>query len=251
MSSAEAFPFLSADARRAFGSEEYSRRIARIAAWTQGAKVLEVGAGGSNAGLVLARDYGCSVTAVDSDEAAVGALREKVRALGLTERVEVRHAAYDQLPFDAGSFDGVVVQGRFPFKAEDAVKRFRALLAPSGKLVLSYPVRVGRHPNKALLDVWERRLGEALLLPRELLQLLERNGYEPQSVETISDAELDDLFRSVEASVPKLDAARAEELTAEIAAHKSQGNKSGVSIALAVGRKKEAGERPPQSRDRG
>lgn len=251
MSSVEAFPFLSADARRAFGSEDYSRRVARIAAWTPGAKLLEVGAGGSSAGLVLARDFGCWVTAVDSDEAAVAALREKVRALNLTERFEVRQASADELPFDEGAFDGVIVQGRFPLKAEDAAKRLRALLAPSGKLVFTYPVRVGRHPSKALLELWEQRLGESLLLPRELLQLLERNGYEPQAVETISDADLDDLFRSVEPLLPKLEPAHAEALKAEIAAHKSQGSKSGVSIALAVGRKKEAGERPPASRDRG
>ena len=251
MSSAEAFPFLSHDARRAFGADDYARRIARIADWTQGGRILELGGAGGSTGLALARDCGCSVVVVDQDEAALGALRERVRALGLTERVDVRQAPFDALPFGDGEFNGVVVQGRVPFKAEDAAQRLRRLLGPSGKLVLSYPVRVGRHPARPLLDLWEKRLGEALLLPRELLQLLERNGYEPQSVETLSDAELDDLYRSVEPNLSKLEETRAAQLREEIEAHRSQGSKSGVSLALAVGRRKEAGERPPASRDRG
>lgn len=251
MSSAEAFPFLSSDARRAFGSEEHTRRIARIAAWTQGARVLELGAGGSSASVVLARDHGCAVVAAEADPVAVAALRERVRSLNLSDRIDVRQVAWDKLPFGEGELDGIVVQGRFPFKAEEAVRRLRPILAESGKLVLSYPVRVGRHPSKALLDRWEKRLGEPLMLPKDLLQLLERNGYEPQAVETLSDTELDELFRSVEPALGKLDPAQSAELTAELEAHRSQGSKSGVSIALAVGRRKEAGEKPPASRDRG
>src|SRR5688572_10949636 len=128
MSSAEAFLFLSHDARRAFGADDYARRIARIADWTQGGRILELGGAGGSSGLVLARDFGCSVVVVDQDEAALSSLRERVRALNLTERVDVRQAAFDALPFGDGEFNGVVVQGRFPFKAEDAAVRLRRLL---------------------------------------------------------------------------------------------------------------------------
>ncbi len=118
--------------------------------------------------------------------------------------------------------------------------QLRRHLAPSGRLALTYPVRVGRFSAKASLDHWEARLGEPLKLPRELLAALELEGFEPESVETASDAELADLFRALE---PQLDGpSPARE---ELELHQAAGGKPGTSFALAIVRRKEAGEKPP------
>ena len=85
----EHFPlFYPADARRAFGSEDYARRIARVAHLGGGSRVLELCAG--TTGIFLAREFGCSVVAADTDERVVEALRERVKAHVLSDRVEVK-----------------------------------------------------------------------------------------------------------------------------------------------------------------
>jgi hypothetical protein len=103
------------------------------------------------------------------------------------------------------------------------------------------------------VEFWEARLGESLLLPRELLQALEKSGFEPEGVETLSDAELVEHYRLLEArlaGVPPADS-QARMLREEIELFRSQAGKASVTYAMVMGRRKEPGEKPPASRDRG
>src|SRR2546426_640172 len=66
----EPFPlFFPADARRAFGSEDFARRIARIAHLGGGSRVLELSAGAT--AIFLAREFGCTAVLADTDERQV------------------------------------------------------------------------------------------------------------------------------------------------------------------------------------
>ncbi len=247
---AEPFPLpFPPDARRPFGSEEFIRRLARMAQWTSGSRVLELEAG--TASLLLAKEFGCAVTAIDADEAAVQSLKERVKGQSLTDRISVRQASFQDLPFGEGEFEGILALGRVPLSLDEGVQ-LRRHLAPSGRLVWTYPVKVGRYPAKIATDFWDGRLGETMRLPRELLMAVEANGFEPETVETLSDAELDDYYRSIEPQVKKLDDSPASRaIRDELELHRSQGGKSSVSWAVVVGRRREPGEKPPASRDSG
>lgn len=254
MSPAEPFPlYHPAQVRRAFGSDESTRRFAKVAQVEPGSRVLVLGCGPDGAGaLVLAREVGCSVLAADTDEAVLAPLRERVKAEGLTDRIEVRRVSLDSLGLPEGSFNAILIQGHVLYPLRPTLSGMRALLAKRGRLGLTFPTRVGRFAPKATLEFWERRVGGPLLLPRELLQVLEAAGYEPESVETLHDTELDAHYRDIEAALASAPPApQAAGLREELALHRESNGKASVSYAFIIGRRKEPGEKPPASRDRG
>jgi cyclopropane fatty-acyl-phospholipid synthase-like methyltransferase len=252
MSPAGPFPlYYPADARRAFASDEATRRFARVSQLEPGSRVLVLGCGPINAPILLARDLGCSVVAADIDDALLAHVRERVRALGLGDRVEVRRVDLDRLGFPDGEFDAILVQGRVFYPLGTSLTMLRRMLAKRGRLGMTFPARVGRFTTKSALDFWEKRIGMDLLLPRELLLELEAHGYEPESVETLTELELDNLYRELEQRLQAVPAQDAEPVRAEIAVHREHNGKAGVSYAFVVGRRKEPGEKPPASRDRG
>ena len=255
MSPAEAFPlFYPGDARRPFENDEPIRRFGRTAGLTAGSRVLDLACGRGTASLLLAREFGCEVLAVDSDERVLLQLNERVKTAALSERVHVRRADPSRLQFNEGEFDGIIVQGRILLPITNAVRALRRFLAPRGRLCLTYPARVGRLPARASLEFWERKLGEPVVLPRELLQVMERGGFEPEGAETLSDQELAELYRNLDAklsALPKEQDAAARTLRDELELFRSLAGRASVTYAMVIGRRKEPGEKPPASRDRG
>lgn len=241
------------DVRHAFVKDEGVRRIARVAGWQQGSRLLHLGCGLGWPSMFLAETIGAHIVAVDDDDTALDALRGLVKARSLTDAVDVRKIGDLSAPgFSNGEFEGILIDNRLSLKLDKALSVFRKLLQPKGKLALLYPVKVGRFPNAQALEFWEQKLGEPLRTPRDVLEVLEQSGYEPHSVESLSDQELDEFYKSIEPAVGRLnDTARAESLKKEIELHRAQGGKACVSFALVIGRRKEPGERPPPSRSEG
>lgn len=252
MSQAGPFPlYYPGDARRAFGSDEATRRFARAAQLEPGCRVLVLGCGPVGAPMLLARDLGCSVVAADTEDALLASIRERVRALALADRVETRRVDLDKLSFPDGEFDAILIQGRVFYPLSASLTTLRRLLAKRGRLGMTFPARVGRYTAKPALEFWEKRIGAPLLLPRELLLELEAHGYEPESVETLTDLELDALYKDVEQRLQNAPVKDSEIIRQEISVHREQNGKAGVSYAFLIGRRKEPGEKPPASRDRG
>lgn len=246
---AEAFPFyLPAEARRLYTTDGVARRIALNAHWTNTARVLELY--GSSAGIALAKELGCDVTLAESDDAVLKALEQRVASAGVSDRVKVSKVSMTSLSFPEGSQDGVLVLGRLLMPLDEAAIKLRRFLALRGRLVVTWPVRVGLRPQKAALEFWEKRVGK-LQSPRECLMSVEKHGYEPETIETPSEADLDEYYKSVEASLGKAPPEAAKLLKQEIEVHRDAGSKSGVTLALLVLRRKEPGERPPAARDSG
>jgi SAM-dependent methyltransferase len=253
MSTAEPFPlYFPGDARRPFCSEAATRRFAKVAQLEEGGRVLELGCGPSGlASVLLAQEFGCSVVAADTDEALVSRMKERVHSLALDGRVEVRRVDFRKPAFREGEFDAVLCQGRVLMALPEALNTFRPLLAHKGRVGFTYPVRVGRVTPRAVIEFWERRLGAPLLLPRELLHALAQSGFEPESAESLQDSEMDTLYKELEPHLASAPAEQARWLREEMALHRESGNKATASYAFLVGRRKEPGERPPASRDRG
>ncbi len=250
---ADAFPiYLPAEARRLFTSADAVHRIARTAHWAPGARVLELGA--SLASGVLVTSLKAVVTGVDADSKALDATRERLKAAGLSDKVTIKQVTWGSLPFGDAEFDGIVALGRIIGPLDVTAQLLRRHLAPKGRLALTWPVKVGRTPPKAALDYWQARLGQPLLLPRDALISVEKHGFEPETIETVGEGELDEYYADLEPVLdkqPPTAAAQVKVLRDEIAFHRSLGGKTGVAIALVVARRKEPGERPPASRDGG
>ncbi|MBI3185851.1 MAG: class I SAM-dependent methyltransferase [Myxococcales bacterium] len=253
MPAAEHYPlYLPADARRAFATDRTCRRLAKVAMWDGSSRLLELC--GGQAGFFLAREIGCTVVLADADPHVLESIRDRAKASQVSDQVEIRQVQLDRLPFPEAEFEGILAVGRVPLPLGVACRGLRRHLVPSGRLVLTYPVRVGRSLLKVAVEYWEKRLGEKLLQPFELMQVLEREGFEPEGVETLEDQALDEYYRDLEVLLsksPPENPAQLKAITEEVELHRALGSRHSVSFALAIGRRKEPGEKPPVSRDGG
>lgn len=234
-------------------SADWVRRAARVAKLIE-VRVLQVGWGPGTATTTLAKDANCKVVSLGLDHGLVAQSRERVKSKG--DKLKVDYKSWDgkKLPFGAAGFDAVWVDGGLGTEPGEILGQVRPLLALSGRAVFTYPVRVGRHQDRALFAHWEAKTGAPLMLPRELLCAVEGLGFEPQAIETLGDEELDLFYRAVESSAGGLKGANADlaaSLCEEAALHRGQTGKSTVSFARVIARRKEPGEKPAPSRDTG
>ena len=249
---ADPFPlYLPPDAPRLFQTESLLRRIAQTAAWDQGSHLLELF--GSLGGLALARALGCRVTVMEPDPKVIEQLRERATIAQVIDRVTFVEGAPDGAP-PSGMFEGVFTFSRVLGLPGNVARTFRPLLATRGRLGFLAVAKVGRTQAPEAVAAWERRLGTPLRLPRELLLEVEREGFEPDLIETASESELDQFYTEVSGLLEKPGAptgAGPDALKAEIALHRDLAGSSGVTLGFVLARRKEPGEKPPLSRDSG
>ena len=245
------FPlYVPPESRRLFQSESLLRRFAQMAHWNDGASLLELH--GSLGALAIAKALSCHLTIVEPEQRLADAIKERARVVGVAEKVAVQHGLVGSLKFAERAFDGIFSFGRVIGVPAAVAKQWRPSLAVGGRLGLTAVVRVGRIPNEPVLAAWKERLGVGLLTPRETLMTIEAEGYEPELIETLSDQELDEYYREIEAVLGKTadtNAHGALALRGEIALHRT--GKTGVTMGFIVARRKEPGEKPPPSRDGG
>ncbi len=247
------FPlYLPTDARRLFQTESLLRRFAQMAQWDEDSRLLELHA--SLGGLALIRALGSELVIIEPDTKLIESVLERAKAVGVADQVTLEPTSTLELDYPDQSFSGIFGFGRVLGVPGQVAAWLRPLLTQNGRLGITCVLRVGRSSTQASLDYWAKRLGSPLLLPREALLAVEAAGYEPELVESISDVELDDFYREAEAALDKqgaTDAAGATALREELAVHRAANGHSGVTFGFIVARRKEAGEKPPLSRDSG
>lgn len=254
MTPAELLPLqLPGPVRAPFCMEGVTHRFAKVARLEAGHRVLDLGAGPIGlGGLVLAREYGCSVVVGAAGEPAqLVELHGQIRALGLDGRVELRPVEPTSPDLPLGGLRAILLQGRMLYPLSELLVRLRPLLSMDGRVGVTYPVRVGRNVPEAVLERWQQRLGEPLRMPRDLLGELERAGFEPEMVESLEPQELESFYLGLEPHLEELPAEHARVLREEIALFREQRPRSGASYAFLVGRRKEPGERPFSTHDHG
>lgn len=238
--------------RRAPGGEITARRFGMLCDLRRGDRVLDLGSGRGEAARLLAREFGCEVTCVEEDEAAVAALESEARETGLEVLVRARRFELGALDFPEESFDVVLAEGSLGAAApnpEEAARSLRRYLKTNGRLAASVAARVGRALPAAVGSFYAEELGEPLLWPRELAAAFERAGFEPLTAECLPDAMLDDHFRDLEAALPKLEGQPGSaKVKKSLDVFRREGGRSACSQMLFVLRRKEAGERPPPAR---
>lgn len=246
MAPAEPRPLRISELRRPFSQEPAVRRLVTGLELGPSTRLLEVAGGLDGWAIPLARAVGCPVVIAEPDEAVLEALRERVRASGVGQRVELRRVELARLPFGEGEFKVAIAHASALLPASAAVGRLARVVDFDGRLALLAATRVGRFPNAQVLSFWAARLGEAPVLPRELLATFAAADFEPESAESLGDMELDLLYRAVEKDLGA--DARSAELKAEIALHRGQGGKSGFSFSVLLGRRRSPGEQPAAPR---
>lgn len=231
------------DAQRPFAREDVYRRVARTAQLEKGSRILELSAGAQSGALWLALSMGCDGTVCVEDDETASALTKASGALG--NRFTVRKGSFASAGLPKNEFNAILVFARRQAPLEGLVSALRPLLALNGRLCIGYPVKVGITPHAEQVGHWEKELKEPLRQPKELLGALVNAGFEPEWVETLSSSELDALYRA------KTEAEPAFAKDPENTLHRQHGGRAGVTYGFAVARRREPGERPPKSRDRG
>jgi hypothetical protein len=224
---------------RAFANELFLRRLIKLAHLDAASVVFQYGVQDGSLGLLLAQTLSCKVVVADPNAAALESVASQAEALSLRDRVELRHLPAQALN-GAGSFSAVICARGWGCSFEEGAQQLRGLLGKDGRLCWLQPVRVGLGGAAEGWRLgWEKRLGEPLSTPASLLVSLERAGFEPETVEAISDAELEAVFRVVPPAPEVLP------LFQVLPGHPR------ATYAAAIGRRKEPGEKPPVSGDRG
>jgi len=238
------------DLRLPFLGAEGLMRLAQACSWARGHAALVHGAAPGQVGLVLGlSSLGLVVTVADAPpqleafKAAAGQRAAGLEWLLLEAPLQLPEARYDV----------VFVDARFGPALEAVAAKVRPALRKNGHLVALCAARVGRIPLPgALGEYWEKRTGAALRPPRELLQRVERNGYEPQTVESLSDDGMEDAYQLLAAALPLLEPAAVSPFDAEVETWRAAGLSAvNLAFSLVVGRRKEPGEKPPAARTAG
>ena len=72
-----------------------------------GETVLDVACGTAAVAVKVARDHGCRVVGVDQSPEMLAEGRHRVEVAGLGDRIELREARAEELPFEDAAFDGL------------------------------------------------------------------------------------------------------------------------------------------------
>ena len=220
---AKFFPISPWDLGHAAPAEPVMRRMLRRAKVDERSKVLDLGCSRGELSLFVAREFGCSVTGVDEDAACLEALRNS----GL----ETRLGRFDQVG-ELARFDAVLLCRKLVAGFRPAAEAGRRQLLPNGHLIIGYPVFAGGFVPADTLQLWQKRLGEPLRPPQELLGVLAQLGLEPEAIELVEDPILEARYAAHESS-------------AEGAAGSNRS--SAVRFAMVCARKKDPNEKPPPS----
>jgi hypothetical protein len=242
------------DLRLPFLGGEALIRLASTCGWVQGQSAWVLGAGPGHLGLSLElAGLGLSVTVADTDDARL----ERFKVAAGTSRAQgelvLHKLAQGPTSLPEAAADALFVDARFRPPLEQLSAQLRPALRRNGHLVAVCTSRVGRAPAPAgLAEHWEMRTGSALRPPRELLQRIERTGYEPQAAESLADEGMEGAYALLEAALPLLDAPAWAPFDAELKTWRSAGDGSAaVAFSVLVARRKEPGEKPPAVRTAG
>lgn len=238
--------------RRAPGGDLTARRIGALCDLRRGDRVLDLGSGRGDAARLLAREFGCEVTCVEEDDAAVESLERAARESGLDVLVQARRFDLGALDFPEESFDVVLADGSLGAAGkspEEAALSLRRYLKTNGRLAASVPARVSRALPAVVASFYADDLTNPLLWPRELSAAFERAGFEPLTAECLPEATLDDHYRNLEAALPSVEGqAGAAKVKKSLDVFHREGGRAACAQVVFVLRRKEPGERPPPAR---
>jgi ubiquinone/menaquinone biosynthesis C-methylase UbiE len=172
------------------GGKAATDRLARLAGFRPGTRVLDVGGGLGGPARTLAAEHGCHVTVVDLTESYVRTGEALTARLKLSDRVTHRVGDALALDVEPGSFDAVWTQnsGMNLADKDRLYAGFARALRRGGMLVLQepmagpvqpivYPVMWARDPSASFLRT-----------PDEMRAVIETAGFRVRAWDDVTDA---------------------------------------------------------------
>jgi arsenite methyltransferase len=159
-----------------FGGLKATDELAEMCHIDRDAYVLEIGCGVGTTTCHLAKKYGCRVIGIDLSEKMVEWSRTRARRKDVTERVELRQADAQNLPFQDAHFDVVISESVTTF-VEDKPKalcEYARVTKPGGYVALNEGTWNKPSPPPELVKYTNLMLAGAVFMTAdEWKQLLE------------------------------------------------------------------------------
>jgi len=119
--------------------------------------VVDAGCGPGGQTLVLARELGVKVTAIDIWEPFVEALKGRAKRAGLSHLIEARQGDMSALPFEPGTVDLIWCEGAiYQIGFAEGLELWRTLLPKGGIVAASEAVWTVENPPDEVREMWER-----------------------------------------------------------------------------------------------
>jgi cyclopropane fatty-acyl-phospholipid synthase-like methyltransferase len=163
-----------------FGGLRATAELAALCHIEAGKSVLVVGTGIGMTPCYLAKHFGCQVVGIDLSEKMVAWSRKRAMRKGVAERVELQIADAQQLPFEAGGFDAVLVESVNAFVADQprAFAEYVRVIKPGGYVGLNEGTWVKMPPPAELLEFIARTMQARFYPPEGWKTLLGSAGLE-------------------------------------------------------------------------
>lgn len=169
-----------------FGGLRATDELATLCHIGAGKTVLVVGCGIGLTPCHLAKNYGCQIVGVDLSEKMVEWSLKRAERKGLAEQVELRVADAQELPFDGGRFDAVLIESVNAFipNRQRAFAEYARVLRPGGYVGMNEGTWVKSTPPADLLSFIERTMGADFQTAEDWKRLLLQAGLELTSAKT-------------------------------------------------------------------
>lgn len=160
-----------------------TRELAQTAGFAPEAHVLDIGSGVGGPARTLASEFGVTVTGIEISDDCCRAARALNDRTGLSERITIVQGDATDLPFDDGSFDGVVMlhSGMNIANKRRLLTEIRRVLRDDGTAAL-YEVLAGPVGNPHFPVIWaDDSNGNHLLRPDRMREMIAESGFEVQT----------------------------------------------------------------------
>lgn len=137
-------------------------------------RIIDMSCGSAQTSLLLARESGAQVVALDNHQPFLDRLRSEAGELGLADRLTTQCGSMMEPPFAGQSFDLIWSEGSaYIIGFANALTNWQRLLTPGGCLVLSEAVWLTKYPAPDLLVFWNREYPDIKDLETRLNQARE------------------------------------------------------------------------------
>lgn len=169
-------------ARQGPGSDAATRQAIALAGLgpDPALRIADIGCGTGAASLLLARELGAQVVAVDFLPRFLAKLAHAAGAAGFTERITPVAATMEALPFTDAAFDVVWSEGAiYNMGFAQGVASWRRLLEPGGILAVSELTWLTAERPAELQAYWDEAYPEVATASAKIA-VLERHGFSPK-----------------------------------------------------------------------